>query len=196
MGLATPNGLRPRERQSAPTPSVTLLAEASSPHRPPQDAVGISTRRASSMTEPSSASISVARPCSMSCSIEVFLCAPMLWRRRRAFDADGNGCRRPRRPLAPPASSPSQVRVSGEAAEIFQVAWVSALIGLSNAIAPELHPDFGTHVGEHGRFEACSREELVHRRRAAFARRFRRPASDGLRYDVCTPGFSISAGWS
>src|ERR1700751_5869696 len=26
--------------------------------------------------------------------------------------------------------------------------------------APELHPDFGTHVGEHGRFEAGSREEL------------------------------------
>jgi hypothetical protein len=66
MSATSSTSARPwrRERQSAPAPSDRLAQKASPPHRPRQDAeCGTLARRASSMTEPKSASTSVARLC-------------------------------------------------------------------------------------------------------------------------------------
>ena len=53
-----------------------------------------------------------------------------------------------------------------EAADVLERRMAQRAHGIEGEIAPELHPDFGAHVAERRRLEACSREELGQRRDA------------------------------
>ena len=145
--------------------------------RRPDAAPATSTMRPSSITEPSSASISIARPCSTSCSIEV-LCAPMASAPAMRFSmrdaeadaerlADGLGFR---------IISAASARVGGKRQMSSSVAWVSALIGLKVRLPQSFIQISARTSLDDRRLEARLREELGRARRPArsSSRRFRR----------------------
>ena len=125
--------------------------------------VGTPCKRPISWTTVTSGSISIARPRSRSCSIEV-LCAPTL---RGALDPALDIDAEPDALLVADLlrfqhHGPGDRARSGSVVITSRVAWVSALIGLKRDVAPQLQPDLVADIVEHRRLKPGFLKQLGH----------------------------------
>src|ERR1700733_11900603 len=182
-----------------PLPLLTTVSPRSLVTAQIASRCGVATlaRRASSVTEPKSASISIARPCSISCSIEV-LCAPMLSAPAMRLSM----LRRNRMPNASPTVCASRIiaaasaRVGANRQMSSSVAWLSALTGLKVRL-----PQSFIQISERTSLSAGDlKPAFVNSSDSAAMRSVLAPSisASGKRWpSTCrmTPGLSISAAW-
>ena len=163
---------RPASRVSPDSTPRAAPAGGRAPARDRSRASACRSAVPSSCTAVTSASISIGRPSSRSCSIEV-LCAPTSSApAMRLSTSIGNFT-----PSAVAIVSASTImvrataRVPGSPAISSSVPPVSAEIGLKREVAPELHPDVVADVGADRRADAGGTSSA--RKRRARARSFR-----------------------